>query len=138
MKAYNDRVYWIVRQVPAGKVTTYGQVAGMIPPPPGVLPQDYGRIRAQWVGRAMRTAPQATPWHRVINSRGQISLPAGSRSASIQRLRLEAEGIRFNRNGQINLNKFGWDGPEESLLKEQNLLPARPLSTRKQIQPPLF
>ena len=121
---FNETVYMIVRRVPSGVVTTYGQVAAMIPPPGNMALPHYQRIRAQWVGRAMRNSPEGVPWQRVVNSQGGISLPAGSRSAAIQRMRLEAEGIEFDRNGRVNLARFGWSGPDLSWLKEHGLQPA--------------
>jgi methylated-DNA-protein-cysteine methyltransferase-like protein len=122
MESFRDQVYLIVQQVPRGHVTTYGQVASFIPPPAGVDPLQYERIRARWVGRAMRHAPEGVPWHRVINSQGRVSLPPGSRSGSIQRIRLEAEGITFNRNGAIDLGHFQWKGPDPQWAKEHGLL----------------
>ena len=107
-RPFREQVYCIVRQVPAGAVTTYGQIGAMIPRPPGVSPPEYARVRARWVGRAMRHAPDDVPWHRVINSQGRISLPAGSRPAAIQRMRLEIEGVEFGRDGRVDLGRFGW------------------------------
>lgn len=144
MKEPNDRVtfrtqvYLIVQQVPAGRVSTYGQIAAMIPPPAGVEPPEYARIRARWVGRAMRHSPDGIPWQRVINSQGRISLPAGSRPAAIQRLRLETEGVTFGRNGIVDLDKFGWGGPDPLWAEEHGLFSARPLSNKKPIQLPLL
>ena len=128
MEAFRAQVFLIVRQVPSGRVTTYGQIAEMIPSPVGMDPPDYERIRARWVGRAMHHAPDGVPWHRVINSQGRISLPAGSRPAAIQRMRLEAEGVTFGRSGAVNLEKHGWDGPPVRWVQEHGLNPPRPLS----------
>jgi methylated-DNA-protein-cysteine methyltransferase-like protein len=135
---FRAQVHRIVRQVPPGRVTTYGQLAEMIPPPAGVEPSEYRRVRAQWVGRAMRHAPEDVPWHRVINSQGKISLPAGSRSAAIQRMRLEAEGIVFGRNRVVDLSQFGWEGPDQAWIEEHGLLPARPLQDNGPTQLALF
>jgi methylated-DNA-protein-cysteine methyltransferase-like protein len=120
--SYRAQVYLIVQQVPRGQVTTYGQVGRLIPAPARVDPHQYDRICARWVGRAMRHAPKEVPWHRVINSRGRISLPAGSRAGAIQRLRLEAEGIIFNRDGAINLGRYQWQGPDSLWAKAHGLL----------------
>lgn len=136
--SFRAKVYLIVRQVPAGRVTTYGQVAEMIPPPPGQSPIKFIQMRAQWVGRAMRYAPDGTPWHRVINSQGRISLPAGSRPAAIQRKRLETEGVVFNRNGQVDLGRFGWEGPDQDWLKKHDLKPPRCFESQSSVQPYLF
>lgn len=127
--AFQALVYLVVRKVPRGRVSSYGQVGAMIPPPPGVEPPHFKRIRPQWVGRAMRNAPDEVPWHRVINSQGRISLPAGSRARAIQRKRLEAEGVEFDRNGAVDLNRFGWEGPDAAWVKDNKLLPAPRLGT---------
>jgi methylated-DNA-protein-cysteine methyltransferase related protein len=133
IEAIRQQVYQIVSLVPPGRVTTYGQIAEMIPPPEGMDPHDYARVRAQWVGRAMRHAPQGVPWQRVINSQGRISLPAGSRGAMIQRQRLEAEGILFTRGGTIDLGRFGWEGPPPPWAQDRGFLAPRSLRTPAQL-----
>lgn len=138
MEAFRAQVYLIVRQVPSGRVTTYGQIAEMIPHPPAMEPPDYERIRARWVGRAMQHAPADVPWHRVINSQGKISLPAGSRSAAIQRMRLEAEGVTFGKSGAVDLDRYGWAGPPALWAEEHGLNPPKPLSGSGPLQLGLF
>jgi methylated-DNA-protein-cysteine methyltransferase-like protein len=135
---YRKIVYLIVRQIPAGCVSTYGQIAEMIPAPAGIDPPHYHRVRAQWVGRAMRHAPEDLPWQRVINSQGKISMPAGSRGAAIQRMRLEAEGVAFDRHSRVDLDRFGWQGPDLDWIAEHKLLPARPLGEPSSGQLSLF
>lgn len=136
--AFQTLVYLIVRQVPRGRVSTYGQVAAMIPPPSGMDLLHFKRIRAQWVGRAMRSAPDGIPWHRVINSQGHISLPAGSRTGAIQRKRLEAEGVEFDRIGMVDLNRFGWEGPNDAWVRDKHLLPTPSLGKSGPDQLSLF
>ena len=119
---FRNKVYLLVKQIPTGRVTSYGRLAEMIPKPDNIAPEEYLRIRARWVGRAMRAAPKGLPWHRVINSQGKISLPAGSRGAAIQRKRLETEGINFDRHGKIDLSRFGWRGPGREWLADNNLI----------------
>lgn len=124
-------VWHIVRQIPLGVVSTYGQIASMIPPPAGVDPQDYERLGPRWVGKAMNAVSgkddPTVPWQRVINSQGGISLPAGSKAALEQRIRLEREGLIFDNRDQIDLNLAGWDGPDAGWLRENDLNPPRPL-----------
>jgi methylated-DNA-protein-cysteine methyltransferase-like protein len=91
------RVYALVRQVPRGRVVTYGQIARALGAPHA----------ARTVGWAMRDCPENLPWQRVVNARGEISLRPTS-GYHEQRARLKAEGIRFNRAGRIDLNKYGW------------------------------
>ncbi len=100
MSAY-PRFYEIVRRVPTGRVTTYGAVA-----------RAAGRPRhARQVGYAMAALPDDhdVPWHRVVNARGEISRRSGPRTHErIQRALLEAEGVRFDERGRIDLEAFGW------------------------------
>ncbi len=120
-------VWEIARQIPPGRVSTYGQIASMIPAPEGVEPPQYDRVRARWVGRAMHAAPPDVPWQRVINSQGKISMPAASVEAQKQRLLLEMEDIVFDEQGRVDLNCFGWDGPAAQWLIAHDLLPPRSL-----------
>jgi methylated-DNA-protein-cysteine methyltransferase related protein len=140
--SYYKIVWEIVRQVPSGVVTTYGQIASMIPPPETINPPDYDRIAPRWVGYAMNASSSADldskttpdgktpiPWQRVINSKGGISLPKGSHSANEQRIRLEAEGVQFDENELVDLNVYGWDGPDDNWLRERKLY--KPRSIKK-------
>ncbi len=127
--AFNRLVWQIVQQIPEGKVSTYGQIASMIPPPPGADSDQYRRLGARWVGTAMNATPSGwgVPWQRVINSQGKISLPGGSASADQQRALLEREGVHFDGDGRVDLEVVGWDGPNDAFLKEHQLLPPRSL-----------
>jgi methylated-DNA-protein-cysteine methyltransferase-like protein len=93
-------VIWeTVRQIPKGKVATYGQVAkesGF----PG---------HARLVGYALHSLPPnvGVPWQRVINSQGRISFPRGSSAHHRQRRLLRREGVLFD-GDTIDLERFGW------------------------------
>ena len=97
MNKHFESVYALVCQIPAGKVTTYGQIARW-------LGWERG---ARTVGWALRSAPADIPWHRVVNGRGGISLLENAE----QRLRLESEGVVFDALGRINLKEYGFAGP---------------------------
>ncbi|HHX41939.1 MAG TPA: MGMT family protein [Armatimonadetes bacterium] len=97
------RVWAAVRRIPAGRVMTYGQIADHLGCP--------GRARA--VGYAMRFSPPSVPWHRVVSSRGTISERPDRESMAEQRQRLEAEGVRFDEAGRIDLRIHLWEPPEE-------------------------
>lgn len=64
---FNALVWDIVRQIPRGRVSTYGQIAAMIPPPQGFNLRQYEAAGARWVGGAMAECPDDVPWQRVIN-----------------------------------------------------------------------
>jgi methylated-DNA-protein-cysteine methyltransferase-like protein len=132
---FNALVWEIVRQIPAGCVSTYGQIASMIPPPDGVDPLYYNHVAARWVGQAMNAVPPKSdvPWQRVINSQGTISLPKGSTGADEQRALLEMEGVVFDKQGRVDFESVGWDGPAQAWLHEHRLLPPRPLKRKKTI-----
>ena len=94
----HERIFAVVRRIPAGRVATYGQIA-----------RPVGRPRsARQIGYAMHRCPPGLPWHRVINAQGRISLPADSTSALTQRRRLLEEGVVFV-GGRIDLARYGWD-----------------------------
>jgi methylated-DNA-protein-cysteine methyltransferase related protein len=120
--AFNALVWEIVRQIPAGRVTTYGQIAAMIPPPDETDASRYLAFGARWVGGAMAACPEGVPWQRVINSQGKISLGRGD-GGQIQRSLLEAEGVQFDERQRVSLSRYGWSGPPESWLQEHGLLP---------------
>lgn len=137
-ETFNKVVWAIVRQIPAGRVSTYGQIASMIPPPEGVEPPEYDSVKARWVGVAMRDSPDDLPWQRVINYQGAISLPKGSAGAEKQRALLEMEGVAFDARGRVDFDTVGWRGPGDIWLADHNLLPPRPLSTDGDTQLTLF
>jgi methylated-DNA-protein-cysteine methyltransferase related protein len=96
-----DRIYTTVRQIPWGKVATYGQIADLA----GL----YGKARL--VGYALFRVPieDDIPWHRVINAQGEISYSLQRQGGDyLQKVLLEAEGIEFKNNGKIDLNKYRW------------------------------
>jgi methylated-DNA-protein-cysteine methyltransferase-like protein len=96
---YYDDVYEIVKRIPRGKVSTYGRIAKITPVPRG----------ARGVGWALAgLGPEQSrevPWWRVINAAGRIS---NEFHATLQRELLEAEGIRFDDRGYVDLERFLW------------------------------
>lgn len=106
-QAYYEQVWNLVRQVPHGKVATYGQVAQMLSPPMGFDPKEYKAFGPRWVGEAMAACPSDVPWQRVINSQGKISQRPG---AERQRQLLEEEGIVFVKD-KVDLKVYQWRGP---------------------------
>jgi methylated-DNA-protein-cysteine methyltransferase-like protein len=109
-QAYYEEVWMIVRQIPFGKVASYGQIAKMIPSPNGVDIEAYTAFAPRWVGGAMANCPEDVPWQRVINSQGKISERSG---AEKQRLLLEQEGVEFDAKDRVDLKKYGWSGSSD-------------------------
>lgn len=96
-----ERIYEVVKRIPEGRVATYGQVAKLAGMPNG----------ARQVGYALAAldVTRQVPWQRVVNARGEISRradPAGHED--LQRRLLQAEGIDFDTDGRIALERFRW------------------------------
>jgi len=104
---FQEDVWAVVRQVPHGKVTTYGRVAEKVGPPEGIDEETYRIYGARWVGNAMANSPADVPWQRVVNSQGKVSIRKGSLQLR-QRALLEAEGIEFDAHDRINLAVYEW------------------------------
>ena len=101
-----DRIYTTVRNIPYGKVATYGQIADLA----GL----YGKARL--VGYALFRVQIADdiPWHRVINSQGEISYSLKRQGGDyLQKVLLEEEGIEFKSNGKIDLRTYRWQPFDE-------------------------
>jgi methylated-DNA-protein-cysteine methyltransferase related protein len=107
---FNANVWNLVREIPPGRVATYGQIAALVPPPAGMSIDDYRPWGARWVGSAMAACPEDVPWQRVINSQGKISL-RGESGHLTQRQLLEEEGVEFDQLERVDLKRFGWEGP---------------------------
>jgi methylated-DNA-protein-cysteine methyltransferase related protein len=104
MPSFFDQVYAVVRQIPPGKVASYGQVAALL-----------GHPRAArtvgWALAALRdTNEPDVPWQRVINAQGRVSIRNLEHAPEEQQMLLEAEGIEFNERGYIDWQRFGWEG----------------------------
>ncbi|MCX6057165.1 MAG: MGMT family protein [Chloroflexi bacterium] len=118
-QVFYSQVWELVRQIPRGKVATYGQIAKLLPPPNGVEIETYVAFGPLWVGGAMSACPDDVPWQRVINSKGEISERDGA-GARRQRLMLEQEGVVFGERGRIYLKQYGWSGRNEELSPKQH------------------
>ncbi len=104
MKNFYEQVYDLVARIPAGRVMTYGQIAVLLGKP----------TAARAVGYALHLTPPGVniPWQRVINSQGKIS-PRGAADIGyepqLQQMLLEQEGIHFDLQGKIDLDKYLWE-----------------------------
>ena len=109
---YRERVYEIVKEIPVGKVMTYGQIAVILGE--GYTPRTIG-----YVMHAADT--QNVPWQRVINSQGACSTGRMTVPVNLQQQILEDEGVKFNEKGRCDLKVYQWSpkGFEEKEDEEQ-------------------
>lgn len=94
-----EKVYAYLKTIPTGKVTTYGRITTRL-----------GNKRyAQAVGNILHDNPDPAqyPCHRVVNSKGKVAENYAFGGPAAQRKRLENEGIVFEGNGTIDLEKYG-------------------------------
>ncbi|MEM6521142.1 MAG: MGMT family protein [Cyanobacteria bacterium P01_C01_bin.70] len=96
-----DLIYAVVRQIPYGQVATYGQVAELA----GLI----GKPRVVGYALYRVTDAEQIPWHRVINAKGEVSRsPHRNGTDDLQQVLLEAEGIKFNKSGKVDLKRYRW------------------------------
>jgi len=105
------RIYRVVRNIPRGRVATYGIVARLAGRPGA----------ARMVGWALSALSDDddVPWWRVVNAAGRISLSAQTHAAVVQRALLLREGVRFGPGGALNLAKYGWPAQAYDSLAAQ-------------------
>lgn len=97
-----ERVYEIVKKIPTGKITTYGQIAHLLGNP----------HLSQVVGFALHSNPsQSTiPCHRIVNRFGGLAEAFVFGGINEQRELLQKEGITFLDNGNVDLKQHMWYG----------------------------
>jgi len=99
---FQEGVWALVRSVPPGRVTTYGQVAEAW----------FGRPRgARAVGRALAGCPDGVPWWRVVHADGSMK---GGLGSDEQRARLIDEGVPLTPDGRVDWRRAGgpWSPPQ--------------------------
>ena len=97
-----QKVYAIVRMIPEGRVTTYGEIASMLGNP---------RL-SRAVGYALHGSPDdpGLPCHRVVNRFGGLSRAFEQGGVNEQRQLLEEEGVPFTKEGNVDLQQVMWTG----------------------------
>lgn len=93
------KVYEFLKTIPSGKVTTYGRIAAWL----------GNKQYARTVGNILHENPDPLqfPCHRVVSSKGRVAEHYAFGGGAAQRKKLEDEGIVFERNGNIDLKKYG-------------------------------
>ena len=99
MNPDTEKILRVIKAIPKGKVSSYGRVAALAGNPRG----------ARQVSRILHSMSErhGLPWHRVINARGQISLPRGQ-GFELQKALLEDEGVHVSGNGYVDLEQSLW------------------------------
>lgn len=97
LQPFTAEVVRILKEIPPGRVVTYGQVARLA-----------GSTRAaRQVVRILHTMSEKhqLPWHRVVNAKGEIAVP-DDESREVQRMLLESEEVEFLSDGRVDLSVF--------------------------------
>ena len=114
-----QKMLLVVREIPPGRVATYGQIAWIV-----------GAASPRMAGYALGGLSEDTdvPWQRVVNRHGGISPRGDPLATDRQRKRLIEEGIQFQPDGRIDLDRYGWAGPDPDWLEAHDFtrLPWRP------------
>lgn len=102
-----ESIWRVVAAIPAGRVSTYGEVAKLAGLPRG----------ARQVGRALGKAPASLglPWFRVIGAGGRIALEKGTAGYRTQISKLRADGVQVE-NGRVRLPEFQWAPDLDELI----------------------
>ena len=95
----SKKIYEAVKQIPQGKVATYGRVAELA----------GNKKMARAVGNALHKNPDPDniPCYRVVNSKGELAGEFAFGGADAQAKLLEADGIEVV-NGKVDLKKYGF------------------------------
>lgn len=103
---FTQQVKDLIKEIPAGHVATYGQIATYAGNP-------RASRQVAWILHSSSQKDEL-PWHRVINSKGKISLPR-EHGYEEQKALLEAEGVVFDTNNKIDFKIYLWQPLEREL-----------------------
>jgi methylated-DNA-protein-cysteine methyltransferase-like protein len=103
------RIYAVVKRIPQGRVATYGQIASLA----GIS----GHARLIGYALSALSPKNDFPWHRVINAKGRVSKRSEPSYDDYQRSLLEAEGVHFDADERVSLNRFRWR--PEDLMRDR-------------------
>jgi methylated-DNA-protein-cysteine methyltransferase-like protein len=106
--SFFELVYEVARQIPKGKVTTYGAIAAAL----------GTKLSARMVGWAMNgahTLQQKVPAHRVVNRNGMLSGKMHFGTPTKMQELLEKEGIAVKEDRIIDFDKHFWNPAAETI-----------------------
>ncbi len=98
---FTESVIEIIKSIPAGKVQTYGGISNLAGHPNGA--RQVVRILSSMSGK------HDLPWHRVINSKGELPR-LNTQMSTEQKALLISEKVKVSPEGKIDLKKYLWDG----------------------------
>lgn len=100
MQAFTEKAMEIIKNIPEGKVMTYGQIAAYAGSPRG----------ARQVARLLHSmsSKYGLPWHRVVNAAGQIVV-SDEESRFTQQAFLEEEGVEVKASGKVDLHLYRFE-----------------------------
>lgn len=98
-KEIHKSILQVVASIPQGKVASYGQVAKLAAYP----------SHARYVGTVLKNLPldSKLPWHRVVNSKGEIAFTENSAAYKKQKALLEKDGVVI-KSGKIAMRVYAW------------------------------
>ncbi len=103
---YFDLVYAVTRQIPPGRVTTYGAIADFLA---------LGAARmVGWALNQSFSSETGVPAHRVVNRKGELSGRNHFPTPTLMQELLEAEGVQVEDNRVLDFDKHFWH-PTEGL-----------------------
>ena len=105
---FYQNVYLIVRQIPPGKVTSYGRIAEMLNNPGAA--RQVGYAMSALKNRGDDPDYQGIPWWRVVNAKGQIVIKGSGEGRLYQAELLREENVEIGKDLKVNLDKHLWDG----------------------------
>lgn len=100
-KDFFQRVYEVVKQIPYGKITTYGAIAKKIGAPKSARMVGYALN-----GSAMQ---EDVPAHRVVNRKGLLTGKHHFQGTNLMQQLLENEGVKIKENTVQNFNDHFWE-----------------------------
>ena len=101
-----ELVYEVARQIPKGRVTSYGAIAAVL----------GTKLSARMVGWAMNGAGRVkpkVPAHRVVNRNGMLSGKAHFKPPGLMEKLLKKEGVKVKNDQVVDFDKIFWDPAKE-------------------------
>lgn len=104
--SFYEKVYWVVRQIPAGRITSYGAIAEFL----GT--KGSSRMVGYAMGNSIKIFPPV-PAHRVVNRIGLLTGKQRFGSPNLMQQLLESEGVLVDDDQVQNFKTLFWDPAQE-------------------------